>query len=154
MITKYLYKISATIVVLANAQVDTIKSYGEHLHTIEGTNKDHQLVQTDQIHEAIFMMLQLINGLKCLQARGVEEIPESLTSFIILKDTQTGNHTTTSEDRLNSLSAPKTNCYGRLCILQGYVCLIVIFQENTETKLYPFEQVYVVYSHDSLFLFL
>lgn len=111
--------VQATIVVLANAQVDTIKSYGEHLHTIEGTNKDHQLVQTDQIHEAIFMMLQLINGLKCLQARGVEEIPESLTSFIILKDTQTGNHTTTSEDRLNSLSAPKTNCYGRLCILQG-----------------------------------
>ncbi|XP_046977142.1 uncharacterized protein LOC124543116 isoform X2 [Vanessa cardui] len=115
--------VQATIVVLANAQVDTISSYGEHLHAAEGSTKDHQLVQTDQIHESIFIMLQLINGLKCLQARGVEEIPESLTSFIVLKETQTGSHgganLPSPDDRLSSLSAPKTNSYGRLCILQG-----------------------------------
>lgn len=108
----------ATIVVLAHAQVDTIKSYGEALHSSEGLTKEHQLVQTEQIHEAIFIMLQLINGLKCLQARGVEETSEALTSFISLKEM--GREQAT-EDRLNSLSAPKTNCYGRLCILQGYV---------------------------------
>ncbi|XP_041980190.1 uncharacterized protein LOC121733867 isoform X2 [Aricia agestis] len=97
--------VQATIVVLAQAQVDTIQSYGETLsdHTAETT------------HEAIFMMLQLINGLKCLQARGVEEIPESLTSFIVLKDTTPPVQT----DERMSLGSPKTNCYGRLCILQG-----------------------------------
>ncbi|XP_075975648.1 uncharacterized protein LOC142976246 isoform X2 [Anticarsia gemmatalis] len=119
--------VQATIVVLAHAQVDTIQSYGESLHAAEGlTTKEHQLVQTEQIHEAIFMMLQMINGLKCLQARGVEEIPESLTSFIALKEVQplvshgsTLNLPTSPDDRLNSLWAPKTNSYGRLCILQG-----------------------------------
>ncbi|XP_021183999.3 uncharacterized protein LOC110371884 isoform X2 [Helicoverpa armigera] len=121
--------VQATIVVLAHAQVDTIHSYGENLHAAEGlTTKEHQLVQTEQIHEAIFMMLQMINGLKCLQARGVEEIPESLTSFIALKESQPlashGSHGTLNlpsspDDRLNSLWAPKTNSYGRLCILQG-----------------------------------
>lgn len=65
------------------------------------------------------MMLQLINGLKCLQARGVEELPESLTTFITLKDMGNGNTVPVVEDRLSSLSAPKTNSYGRLCILQG-----------------------------------
>ncbi|XP_039754643.1 uncharacterized protein LOC120629716 isoform X2 [Pararge aegeria] len=111
--------VQATIVVLAHANVDTIQSYGEDLHS--ETAKDNQ--PTDQIHEAIFMMLQLINGLKCLQARGVEEIPESLTSFIVLREVQPTHGSTMNlpspDDRLSSLSAPKTNCYGRLCILQG-----------------------------------
>ncbi|XP_072932497.1 uncharacterized protein [Epargyreus clarus] len=117
--------VQATIVVLAHAQVDTIQSYGDHLHAAEGlSTKEHQLVQSEQSHEAIFMMLQLINGLKCLQARGVEEIPELLTTFISLKDIQPMSHGSTlslpsPDDRLNSLWAPKTNCYGRLCILQG-----------------------------------
>ncbi|XP_060801412.1 uncharacterized protein LOC106137033 isoform X2 [Amyelois transitella] len=118
--------VQATIVVLAHAQVDTIQSYGESLHAAEGlSTKDHQLVQTEQTHEAIFMMLQLINGLKCLQARGLEEIPESLSSFISLKEIQPlVTHGSTlnlpsPDDRLNSLWSPKTNSYGRLCILQG-----------------------------------
>lgn len=122
-----IFSIAATIVVLAHAQVDTIHSYGESLHSSEGlTTKEHQLVQTEQIHEAIFMMLQMINGLKCLQARGVEEISDSLTSFIALKELQplqshgsTLNLPSSPDDRLNSLWAPKTNSYGRLCILQG-----------------------------------
>lgn len=117
---------------LAHAQVDTIQSYGENLNASEGlSTKEYQLVQTEQAHEAIFMMLQLINGLKCLQARGVEEIPDSLSSFVALRESQpaVNIHGSTmnlpsADDRLNSLSAPKTNCYGRLCILQGYVYLI------------------------------
>ncbi|XP_045498872.1 uncharacterized protein LOC123696611 isoform X2 [Colias croceus] len=111
--------VQATIVVLAHAHADTIHTYGEHLHTANLTTKEHQLVQTEQIHEAIFLMLQIIIGLKCLQARGVEEVPETLTSFIIFKENMGSANTSASEDRLNSLSAPKTNCYGRLCILQG-----------------------------------
>ncbi|XP_063362427.1 uncharacterized protein LOC134651306 isoform X1 [Cydia amplana] len=113
--------VQATIVVLAQAQVDTLQTYGESLRSIEISTKEYQLVQTEQIHEAIFMMLQLINGLKCLQARGVEEISESLTSFISLREQpcSSGISSPTPDDRLNSLSAPKTNCYGRLCILQG-----------------------------------
>ncbi|KAL4707587.1 hypothetical protein ACJJTC_001632 [Scirpophaga incertulas] len=118
--------VQATIVVLAQAQVDTIQTYGEGLHSLESlSTKEYQLVQTEQTHEAIFMMLQLINGLKCLQARGVEEISETLTSFIALKEIQPlVSHGSTlnlpsPDDRLNSLWAPKTNSYGRLCILQG-----------------------------------
>ncbi|XP_059053002.1 uncharacterized protein LOC131847434 isoform X2 [Achroia grisella] len=118
--------VQATIVVLAQAQVDTIQSYGENLQAAEGlSTKEYQLVQTEQVHEAIFMMLQLINGLKCLQARGLEEIPESLSSFIALREMQPlVSHGSTlnlpsPDDRLNSLWAPKTNSYGRLCILQG-----------------------------------
>ncbi|CAK1585155.1 unnamed protein product [Parnassius mnemosyne] len=118
--------VQATIVVLGQAQVDTIQSYGKHLHSTEGlSSKENQLVQTEQMHEAIFMLLQLINGLKCLQARGVEEISDSLNSFISLKEQQpTMSHGSTlnlpsPDDRLNSLWAPKTNSYGRLCILQG-----------------------------------
>ncbi|XP_013139374.1 PREDICTED: uncharacterized protein LOC106103994 isoform X1 [Papilio polytes] len=117
--------VQATIVVLGHAQVDTLQSYGESLHSGEGHSKDHQLVSTEQTHEAIFMLLQLINGLKCLQARGVEEISEALTSFISLKEVQPlTSHSSTlnlpsPDDRLNSLWAPKTNSYGRLCVLQG-----------------------------------
>ncbi|CAG9132648.1 unnamed protein product [Plutella xylostella] len=117
--------VQATVVVLAPAQVDTIQSYGESLHASERlTTKEYQLVQTEQLHEAIFMMLQLINGLKCLQARGVEEVPLTLTSFVVMRETQaSGVHGSTlnlpTDDRLTSLSAPKTNSYGRLCILQG-----------------------------------
>lgn len=113
--------VQATIVVLAQAQVDTIQSYGDHLHSAEGpTSKDHQLVQTDQTHEAVFMMLQLMNGLKCLQARGVEEISESLNAFIALREVQPPPPGGASPiERLNSLSAPKTSTYGRLCVLQG-----------------------------------
>ncbi|GBP87502.1 hypothetical protein EVAR_57309_1 [Eumeta japonica] len=119
--------VQATVVVLAHAQVDTIQSYGEYLHKSESqTTNEYQLVQTEQIHEAIFMMLQLINGLKCLQARGVEEIPDALTSFVALKENQPaagggggGPSSTGTDDQLTSLSAPKTNSYARLCILQG-----------------------------------
>ncbi|KAI8421475.1 hypothetical protein MSG28_009531 [Choristoneura fumiferana] len=111
--------VQATIVVLAHVQVDTIQSYGETLHAADPSAKE-PLIQTEQIHEAIFMMLQVISGLKCLQARGVEEISESLTSFIALREQQCSSASLPSPDeRLNSLSAPKTNCYGRLCVLQG-----------------------------------
>ncbi|XP_032516362.2 uncharacterized protein LOC116769400 isoform X1 [Danaus plexippus] len=108
--------VQATIVVLGPANINTIQSYEDQLLATEESAQDNQ-IQSDQTHEAIFLMLQIINGLKCLQARGIEEIPESLTSFVIMKEVQIG--TTTTEDRLSSLSAPKTNCYGRLCILQG-----------------------------------
>lgn len=111
------FSLPATIVVLANAHVNTIQSYGESLQ--EGTKDQNVNAQTDQIHESIFMLLQIINGLKCFQARGIEELPEALTSFVVLKESHCNG--TSTEDRLSSLSAPKTNSYGRLCILQGYV---------------------------------
>ncbi|CAK1555461.1 unnamed protein product [Leptosia nina] len=110
--------VQATIVVLAHAQADTIQSYGESLHV--EVSKEHHL-QSELKHEAIFMMLQIILGLKCLQARGVEEVPETLTSFIVLKEVpiSLGSSSPAQDESMNSLSAPKTNCYGRLCILQG-----------------------------------
>lgn len=48
----------------------------------------------------MFGLLQLINALKLLQAQGIEELPLSLTSFILCRDMERDVH-------------------NRLCVLQG-----------------------------------
>ncbi|XP_044739489.1 probable serine/threonine-protein kinase DDB_G0282963 [Chrysoperla carnea] len=56
----------------------------------------------EELHcrEACFVMLQLINGLKCLQAQGIEELPLSLSSFALCRELERDTHP-------------------RLCVLQG-----------------------------------
>lgn len=135
------YYVSATVVVLARTQVDTIHSFGEYLQNksqssptstlqknASGNDKDLPHASERQ-HEATFTMLQLINGLKCLQARGLEEVPASLSSFVISRDNQVMPKSqqngscnlsdSSSEDGPPSIQMPKANSYGRLCILQG-----------------------------------
>lgn len=50
-----------------------------------------------------FIMLQLVNGLKSMQAKGIEDMPLSLSNVIMCREMQTDN---------------KDN-QARLCILQG-----------------------------------
>lgn len=50
--------------------------------------------------EVGFIMLQLVNGLKMLQAKGVEDMPMSLSNVIMCRETE-------------------KETQARLCILQG-----------------------------------
>ncbi|XP_044263078.1 uncharacterized protein LOC123010332 isoform X1 [Tribolium madens] len=85
--------IQATVAVLPWLQVSTIQSYGESLkkgtQTLEEAWKD-----------ASFVMLQLVNALKILQAQGIEELSLSLNSFVLCKEMDKDSHL-------------------RLCVLQG-----------------------------------
>lgn len=68
-------------------QVSTIQAYSELLKS----NLSH--ASPDNIFkEASFIILQLINALKALQAQGTEELPLSLTSFVLCKDTEKDCH--------------------------------------------------------------
>ncbi|XP_077287549.1 uncharacterized protein LOC143912184 isoform X2 [Arctopsyche grandis] len=129
--------VQATVVVLAHSQMDTIETYGEYLRNNNQLSPMNTLKRNSSIekesshesqHEATFIMLQLINGLKCLQARGTEELPSSLSTFAISRDSQylsknQQNSSSMSETNLEdgppSIQMPKANSYGRLCIVDG-----------------------------------
>lgn len=85
----------ASVAVLPWIQVNTIYTYTDLLRSKLGTNSQEELYK-----DACFILLQLINALKMLQAQGIEELPLSLTSFMIYKEMD-------------------KDCHHRLCILQG-----------------------------------
>lgn len=60
-------------------QVNTIQSFGEMLKNKSQTNEE---VWKD----GSFILLQLVNALKVLQAQGIEELPLSLTSFVLCRE--------------------------------------------------------------------
>lgn len=74
-------------------QVNTIQSFGEMLKV-----KSH--TQDDTWKDGSFVLLQLVNALKVLQAQGTEELPLSLTSFVLCREIDKDTHY-------------------RLCVLQG-----------------------------------
>ncbi|XP_070154512.1 serine-rich adhesin for platelets isoform X2 [Polyergus mexicanus] len=80
--------VKVTISVLPCLHVTTIQSFGAILRDIsnEGTNR-----------EALFVLLQLVNALKSLQARGIEDANRSLNDIILCRE----------------------NVYYRLYLLQG-----------------------------------
>lgn len=116
--------------------MDTVETFGEYLknknlsspsNSLKRNSSSEKDSNCESQHEATFVMLQLINGLKCLQARGIEEVPSSLSAFVISRDNQSLKNQqnsssmsdTSLEDGPPSIQMPKANCYGRLCILQG-----------------------------------
>lgn len=60
--------------------------------------------------EVGFVLLQLVNGLKSLQAKGIEELPLSLSNVILCKDLE------------------NKEALAKLCVLHGYVSRIYSFQ--------------------------
>lgn len=87
------FPIPATISVLPWLQVNTIQTYSEVLQS-------KMLSNEETWKDSNFIMLQLVNALKTLQAQGIEELPMSLNSFVLCKDMdKDGSH--------------------RLCVLQG-----------------------------------
>ncbi|CAG9857294.1 unnamed protein product [Phyllotreta striolata] len=81
----------ATAWVFPYLQINTIQSYGELLKT----KSDEECWR-----DSNFTMLQLVNALKSLQAQGIEELPLSLSSFVLCKDMDKETH-------------------HRLCVFQG-----------------------------------
>ncbi|XP_049814047.1 uncharacterized protein LOC126260751 [Schistocerca nitens] len=67
--------VRASVSVLVRLQVDTVQSYGRRLREKERWEEE----------AASFALLQLVNGLKRLQAQGIEEAPLSLTNFVLCR---------------------------------------------------------------------
>lgn len=80
--------------------MDTIQTLGASLKA-----KNNQLTSTEVNRDACFVLLQFVNSLKSLQAQGIEEIPLSLSNFILCHEIDRDTH-------------------HRLCLLQGYAVLI------------------------------
>lgn len=70
--------ISACVVVLNRMQVDTIQTYGTALRS--------KAADEEQWRDGSFVLLQLVNGLKTLQAQGIEEAPLSLSNFVLCRE--------------------------------------------------------------------
>ncbi|XP_060527359.1 uncharacterized protein LOC132702615 [Cylas formicarius] len=85
-------QVQATVHVLPWLQVYTIDSYGEMLRSKPNQDETHR--------DAFFVLLQVVNALKMLQAQGVEELPLSLDSFVLCREVDRDTHY-------------------RLCIMQG-----------------------------------
>lgn len=76
--TKLLF--AASIAVLFRLHVETVKTYGYTLR-----DKNHINIE-DQSKDANFVLLQIVNGLKALQAQGIEEAPLSLSNFVLCRE--------------------------------------------------------------------
>lgn len=87
---------TATITVLPWMQVNTIQSFS---NTLKSKTPNEETSK-----ENVFIMLQLVNALKNLQAQGIEELPVSLNSFVLCKDME-------------------KDFYQKLFVLQGLVFL-------------------------------
>jgi hypothetical protein len=70
--------VSAYVVVLNPMQVDTIQTYGTMLRS--------KAPEEEQWRDGSFVLLQLVNGLKTLQAQGIEEAPLSLSTFVLCRE--------------------------------------------------------------------
>lgn len=66
--------------------VHTLQSYGEVLKTKLATNSDEAYKDTN------FILLQLVNALKTLQAQGIEELPLSLSTFVLCREIDKDSH--------------------------------------------------------------
>lgn len=76
-------QIQATAWILPYLQINTIQSYGDLLKT---------KTEEESWKGSNFVMLQLVNALKTLQAQGIEELPMSLSSFVLHKDMDKESH--------------------------------------------------------------
>lgn len=65
-------------------QVDTIQSYADLLLGTKSSDEHSR--------DICFILLQLINGLKYLQAQGIEEAPASLSNFVLCREDKDPNH--------------------------------------------------------------
>ncbi|GJQ86222.1 hypothetical protein Trydic_g8923 [Trypoxylus dichotomus] len=78
--------LQATIAVLPWMQVHTFQSYGELLKTRIAQNNEDVWKDTN------FILLQLVNALKTLQAQGIEELLLSLSPFVLCKEVDKDTH--------------------------------------------------------------
>ncbi|ENN75361.1 hypothetical protein D910_07800 [Dendroctonus ponderosae] len=121
-------QVQATISVLPWLQVHTIESYGALLKTKPN--------QDETWRDGFFVMLQLVNALKMLQAQGIEELPLSLNSFILSKEVDRETHHRlcimqgTLPSELTTLTSPEEK-YGSLCTCASKA--MSLLQPNSKT---------------------
>ncbi|XP_076260571.1 uncharacterized protein LOC143196616 isoform X2 [Rhynchophorus ferrugineus] len=113
--------IQATVAVLPWLQINTIETYGECLK-----NKS---TQDETWKDGFFIMLQLVNALKMLQAQGIEELPLSLSSFVLCKDMDRDTHHRLCilqgmTPELMTLNSPEEK-YGSLCMCAAKAILLL-----------------------------
>ncbi|KAK9737181.1 hypothetical protein QE152_g10884 [Popillia japonica] len=89
--------LQATVAVLPWMQVHTFQTYGELLKTKSSQNSDEAWKDTNFIldeawKDTNFILLQLVNALKTLQAQGIEEIPLSLSTFVLCREIDKDTH--------------------------------------------------------------
>lgn len=75
--------------------IDTIDSFGSNLKTRSALGQNEEIER-----EVSSILLQLINGLKGLQALGTEEVPLTLNNLVLCREVDRDIH-------------------HRLCLLQG-----------------------------------
>lgn len=67
-------------------QIHTLPSYGEYLLDKAKSS------QEETSRESCFVLLQLVNALKTLQAQGIEELPASLNTFVLGREMEKEVH--------------------------------------------------------------
>lgn len=92
------FSVSATISVLPCLHVTTVQSFGAMSKDINGESASR---------EPSFVLLQLVNALKSLQARGIEDASRSLSDVVLCRE----------------------DVYYRLYLLQG-----LVFSRETTTR--------------------
>ncbi|XP_071051540.1 putative uncharacterized protein DDB_G0277255 isoform X1 [Onthophagus taurus] len=79
-------QLQASVAILPWMQVHTIESYGDLLKSKSSQSID------DHGKDASFILLQLVNSLKVLQAQGIEELPSSLSTFVLSREVDKDTH--------------------------------------------------------------
>ncbi|XP_066250859.1 uncharacterized protein [Euwallacea similis] len=121
-------QIQATISVLPWLQIHSIQSYSDFLKS--------KSTQEDSWKDGFFVMLQLVNALKMLQAQGIEELPLSLSSFAISKEMDRDSYHRLNiiqgsvPSELTIFTAPEEK-YGSLCMCAAKA--ISLLQPNSKT---------------------
>lgn len=80
----YILIFSVTVSILAPIKISTIKLFLSSLsmNQQDQQNNNHEFIN----RECYLILLQFINVLKNLQARGIEELPMSLNNFLLARD--------------------------------------------------------------------
>ncbi|KAK9887198.1 hypothetical protein WA026_021040 [Henosepilachna vigintioctopunctata] len=101
-------QVQATIIVLPWMQVNSMQSFSSLLKIKSAPEESSK--------DALFVLLQLVNALKNLQAQGIEELPLSLNSFILCKDMERESHQKLYLLRgLSEELSQKNEKFGTLC---------------------------------------
>lgn len=126
--TQDIKHLQATVAVLPCMQVNTIQTFSEMLKL----KSNGEEVWKD----VCFVLLQLVNALKTLQAQGIEELPLSLTSFVLCKemDKEAHNRLFVLQGLGEDMSSKKEEeKFGTLCM-----CVLTALDHlNPNAKLAP-----------------
>ncbi|XP_058800175.1 uncharacterized protein LOC131669361 isoform X2 [Phymastichus coffea] len=99
----------ATISVLPRLQINTLKSFAESV-TVENSNDENAT------RESSFILLQLVNALKSLQAQGIEDAPKDLNNIVLCREDKDAYHRLYVFQRLSIDSCENDNVeYTSLC---------------------------------------